>query len=107
MQCFEVELSPSGKWRACTIKLVMKQCSKYDGTTGGGGDGGSGGGGGGTKRPTVKQPTDPVTDKPPTPINGKITPAQKEIIRLRNKAKKKAPKILPGLIIKKNRRMTR
>lgn len=43
----EMEISPSGKWTRCKVKLTMKQCAKYDGTesyAGGGGVGGSGGG---------------------------------------------------------------
>lgn len=43
----EIEMTNKGDWIMCDVQLTLKQCTKWDGTTGGGG-GSSGGGGGGS-----------------------------------------------------------
>ena len=43
----EIEMTNNGDWIMCDVQLTLKQCTKWDGTTGGGG-GSSGGGGGGS-----------------------------------------------------------
>ena len=52
-----VKIAAGVTWVSCTVDLVFRQCSKYDGTevstTGGGGSGG-GGSGGGRKKQSVK-----------------------------------------------------
>ena len=43
----EIEMTNKGDWIMCDVQLTLKQCTKWDGTTGGGG-GSSGDGGGGS-----------------------------------------------------------
>lgn len=43
----EVKMTNAADWICCDVQLTLKQCTKWDGTTGGGSSGGGGGGGGG------------------------------------------------------------
>lgn len=45
-----LEISPSGQWQHCEVKIDLTQCAKYDGTT----TTGSGNGGGGDDKPSKK-----------------------------------------------------
>ena len=54
----ETAIAANGVWTSCKVKLVMKQCAKYDGT---GSDGGSSGNSGGSKKTSTKTSTSLVT----------------------------------------------
>lgn len=43
----EIEMTNKGDWIMCDVQLTLKQCTKWDGTTGGSGSSGSGGSSGG------------------------------------------------------------
>ena len=48
-----IQMTPTGKWSYCEVNWTLKQCSKYDGTTGSS----RGGSRGSTKKPSTKKPT--------------------------------------------------
>lgn len=62
----ETAIAANGTWTSCKVKLVMKQCAKYDGTgsdggSGGGGSGGGNGSSGGSKKTSTKKSTSLVS----------------------------------------------
>lgn len=50
----ETQIAPGGKWISCKVKLTMKQCAKYDGTSSGSGGSSSASGASGSKKSSVK-----------------------------------------------------
>lgn len=50
----ETQIAPGGKWISCKVKLTMKQCAKYDGTSSGSGGSSSASGSSGSKKSSVK-----------------------------------------------------
>lgn len=86
-----VKIAAGVTWVSCTVDLVFRQCSKYDGTevpepaTGGGGSGG-GGSGGGRKKQSVK------VAGAAAKIGTAVTPGQRDAISasiVQNKLPKK------------------
>ena len=45
-QVKEIQMTRKGDWIMCDVQLTLKQCTKWDGTTGGGGSSGGGSSGG-------------------------------------------------------------
>lgn len=50
----ETQIAPGGKWISCKVKLTMKQCAKYDGTSSGSGGSSSASGSSGSKKSSVR-----------------------------------------------------
>ena len=87
-----VKIAAGVTWVSCTVDLVFRQCSKYDGTeapepaTGGGGSRGGGSGGGGRKKQSVK------VAGAAAKIGTAVTPGQRDAISasiVKNKLPKK------------------
>lgn len=51
----ETVIAPNGTWVSCKVKLTMKQCAKYDGTSSGSSSGSSSSGGSSSSKKTSKK----------------------------------------------------
>lgn len=64
----ETTIAPNGTWISCKVKLTMKQCAKYDGTSSSssGSSGGSSGSSSGSKKTSTKKTSITTTKKATT-----------------------------------------
>ena len=60
----ETTIAPNGTWISCKVKLTMKQCAKYDGTSSS--SSGSSGGSSGSKKTSTKKTSTTTTKKTTT-----------------------------------------
>lgn len=64
-----IQMTPTGKWSYCEVNWTLKQCSKYDGTTGSS----SGGSGGSTKKKTTTSTSSGILEKVKTAVTNAVT----------------------------------
>ena len=67
-----IQMTPAGKWSYCEVTWTLKQCSKYDGTTGSSSSS-SGGSGGSTKKTTTTSTSSSILTKVKTAVTNVVT----------------------------------